>query len=739
MGSGIAAQFANAGIPVELIDLPGEAAAARCAAAEAAVARQLKIGGFMVKEAARLVRPGNTEDHLDRLAHVDWIIEAILEDVALKRELYAKIDAVRKPGSIVSSNTSTLLRRTLVEGLPGGFAKDFVITHFFNPPRHMALLEIVAHPENSPEIVERVQLAARTILGKTVIDCFDTPGFIANRIGCYWMAVAAIEAEQRGLRVEEADAALVAFGVPKTGVFGLLDLVGLDLVPPVWGALANSLPADDAIHRHDLANHSRVHSQLRLGRLGRKSGGGYFRKGRDERMEVVDLQTGDYGPVLPLASEGGEGRDLSTLIGSGGLLGDYAWAVLSHLVAYAAEVAGDIAPDIAAIDTAMALGYGWMRGPFEIADEFGSAEILRRMEAEGRPVPELLREAAGKGGFYGPAGPSCPGSVKSPIAGSCGNGEPLAENASARLEDGGDGLVIFRLTSKMGVIEPETFDLLEGTLDRIGGSMRALVIAGCSNRVFSAGVNLRHFSTLLDRPKELNAFLSRGQRIFSQLRCAPVPVVAAIQGLALGGGCELALHCDAVAVHVESRIGLPEATLGILPGWGGCTRILDRASASGELPAGPAAAAARAFALLHTGAIADNARDAQRLGYINRRAGIVMHRDDVLTAACGMARAMAHDYVPPEVSKIMVTGRSGARGMRAEAYSMFAAGRLSEWQLRVAHDLADVLSGGRNGDIPHLFDAAELHSLERDAVLRMVERPETRAAIDQIIGLSARR
>ena len=307
----------------------------------------------------------------------------------------------------------------------------------------MALLEIVAHPENSPEIVERVQLAARTILGKTVIDCFDTPGFIANRIGCYWMAVAAIEAEQRGLRVEEADAALVAFGVPKTGVFGLLDLVGLDLVPPVWGALANSLPADDAIHRHDLANHSRVHSQLRLGRLGRKSGGGYFRKGRDERMEVVDLQTGDYGPVLPLASEGGEGRDLSTLIGSGGLLGDYAWAVLSHLVAYAAEVAGDIAPDIAAIDTAMALGYGWMRGPFEIADEFGSAEILRRMEAEGRPVPELLREAAGKGGFYGPAGPSCPGSVKSPIAGSCGNGEPLAENASARLEDGGDGLVIF--------------------------------------------------------------------------------------------------------------------------------------------------------------------------------------------------------------------------------------------------------------------------------------------------------
>ncbi|MCE0506156.1 3-hydroxyacyl-CoA dehydrogenase/enoyl-CoA hydratase family protein [Roseivivax sp. GX 12232] len=731
MGGGIAAQFANAGIPVDLLDIPGSDS--RNGPAEAGIARQLKSGGFMAPEAAALVRPGNVEDDLPRLAEADWIVEAIIEDFDLKRDLYRQIEAHRKPGSTVSSNTSTLLRRDLVAGLPESFARDYVISHFFNPPRQMQLLEVVAGADTAKESATRAWRAGRGLLGKTVVECRDTPGFIANRIGCYWIAMAVLEAAEQGLSVEEADAVIAAFGVPRTGVFGLLDLIGIDLIPLVWGSLIRSLPAGDGAHAYDLAGSELSAKMQAAGRFGRKSGAGFYRKAEDGSREALDLASFEYRPRREVADLPGGGRDLAALIAAGGPLGDYAWSVLRNLALYTALVAGEIAHDLPAVDTAVALGYGWREGPFRQIDRVGAGEVVARLRSEGREVPKLLEGAAQAGGFYDGTAPRIDLSG-APLAaddapGAAAEAAPriLAETPGGRLEDGGEGLGILRITTKMGTFAPEVFDLFEAVLAR--GDLKALVIAPGSPRALSAGADLSRFLELAETPERLEAFLARGQSVFSALRRAPFPVVAAVRGLALGGGCEVTLHADRVVAHAEARIGLPETQLGILPGWGGCTRLLARLATPGSGPQGPGALAARLVETLLPGPVARSAVEARGLGLLREADEIVMHADDVEPAACAIARALARDYSAPEEELFTLAGPSGLAGALAGARAARQAGRIEPAALRVAEDLAEVVTGGPEGDPSRPLSEAEMHALERAAVLRMAARPETRAAM----------
>ncbi len=397
MGSGIAAQFANGGVPVTLLDVAGPPDD-RAAPARAGVARQINAQGFADDRAPALVSVGCIDDDLGTVAEADWVVEAIIEDPAIKRALFARIDAVRRPGTAVSSNTSTIPLARLTAGMPDAFRRDFVITHFFNPPRHMRLVELVTGPDTTADTADRVRAACREALDKVVVACRDTPAFIANRLGCFWMSVAAIEAQRHGLTVEQADAvAGPPFGVPRTGIFGLLDLVGIDLVPLVWGSLLGALPAGDAHHRYDLTADPVIRRLIAEGRIGRKAKGGFYRKapGTDAR-EALDLTRFTYRPQ----EEEAPAPDLATLIGRDDAAGRYAWAVLSAVLTYAAAVAADIADDVDAIDTAMRLGYGWAEGPFALADRVGTAAIAGRLRAEGRPVPPLLDTAAGAGGFY---------------------------------------------------------------------------------------------------------------------------------------------------------------------------------------------------------------------------------------------------------------------------------------------------------------------------------------------------
>lgn len=384
MGAGIAALFANAGIPVVLLDIPSKDGA-RNGAALKGFERQIRTGGFTPADHMDLVSVGNTEDDLSLLADADWIVEAVVENLAIKRDLFERIDKVRKPGSAVSSNTSTIRRAEIVAGLPKQFDESFLITHFFNPPRHMRLLELVWSAETRPEIVAMVSEVAGRSLGKTLVVAHDTPGFVANRIGCYWMAIAAVEAIRIGLDPDEADAAIAqTFNTPPTGVFGLFDLVGIDLVKHAWTSLEKNLLGDDEINAVRLSENPVFGELIARGQIGRKAKAGFYRQSADGSRECLNFETMTYRPEAV----------------AGGGANDFCWSALSRLITYAAIVGPEIAGDVVAIDTAMKLGYAWEYGPFELADRIGASHIRERLAIEKRPIPHLLQAAAEAGGFY---------------------------------------------------------------------------------------------------------------------------------------------------------------------------------------------------------------------------------------------------------------------------------------------------------------------------------------------------
>src|SRR5665811_555514 len=504
MGAGIAAHLANAGAEVLLLDIvPSDLpeGASRSVLAETAVAKLLKAdpAAFMHKRNARLITPGNLDDHLDRLAEVDWIIEAVVERLDIKQQVYARIDAVRRPGSAVSSNTSTIPLVRLVEGASEQFARDFMITHFFNPPRYMRLLELVVGEKTDPATAQMLRSFADERLGKGVVDANDTPGFIANRIGGYFLQCAMVEAMDSGLSVEEADAVLGRpMGAPKTGIFGLLDLVGLDTVRHVGRSLFENLPADDpfhAVHREP----ELVTRLIEAGYTGRKGKGGFYRlntEGGGRVKEAVDLATGDYHPAakprlgsVDAARRGG----LRALVESPDPGGAYAWRVLSRTLSYAAALVPSVAADITAVDEAMRLGYNWKKGPFELIDELGAAWFAERLAEDGQAVPTLVALAAAgstaAGAFYRVAEGNLqhltpdggyadvrrrPGVLL--LADVKRRGERIAGNSSASLWDLGDGVACLEFHSKMNAFD-------DGTLKMIGTAIETVMMSGFAGLV----------------------------------------------------------------------------------------------------------------------------------------------------------------------------------------------------------------------------------------------------------------
>ena len=717
MGGGIAAQFANAGMAVDLLDMAGGDAANRSAPAVGGIARQVKSGGFMDEALASLVRPGNVEDDFDRLAEADWIVEVIIEDLAAKHALYRRIDAIRKPGAIVSSNTSTIPRSALIAGMSDAFARHFVITHFFNPPRQMQLVELVTAAENDADSVARVREALVNMLGKTVVDCHDTPGFIANRIGCHWLAVAALEAINQGLTPEEADAVMTALGMPRTGVFGLLDLIGIDLVPHVWGSLMRALPGGDDLQRFDLPGSATIKGLIGAGRYGRKSKAGFYRLAADKRREVYDAATGDYRPEKPVspADFPGGGRDLPALVFGSARLSRYAWSVLSSVIAYAAACADDIAGDTASIDTAMRLGYAWREGPFQLAARLGTAPLADRLRDEARDVPALLTQ----GGLESTA--ERPDSTD-PLSAAKATGRKILGNEAASLWLLDDGVACFDLHTKMNSFAPAAFDILEETIARGGLGFRALVLGNHDPRAFSAGADLGFILGML-RGGEVDAldrYIARGQNLFLALKYAPFPVVAAAHGFALGGGCEFMLHADAVVAHAELMAGLPESKVGLVPAWGGCTQLLARAQTAGDGPKGPVASAMQAFSAILPGTVSGSARQAARMGLLRPTDAIVMSRQRLLDVAVEKAKAMADaGYRPPQPAAITVGGPSAKAALINTVHAQRAAGLVTDTDVGIADALAGVLSGGPDGDLTRPSSEEALMRLEREALLQL--------------------
>ncbi|MFQ5775433.1 MAG: 3-hydroxyacyl-CoA dehydrogenase NAD-binding domain-containing protein [Kiloniellaceae bacterium] len=752
MGGGIAAHLANAGVPVLLLDVPpsdstGDDGAGRNALAEGAIARMLKAdpAPFMHARFARLVTPGNTEDDLGRLAEVDWIVEAVVEDLEVKRDLYRRIEAVRRDGSIVSSNTSTLPLARLIEGLPDRFARDFLITHFFNPPRYMRLLELVAGAKTRPEARQALGDFADRRLGKGVVACHDTPGFVANRVGSFWLQCAVVEALDHGLRVEEADAVMSRpLGIPKTGVFGLLDLVGLDLMPKVDASLAATLPNDDAYHgiRRPWPLLDRLIAE---GYTGRKGKGGFYRldtSGGRRVKEAIDLHTGDYAPAAKPALESlqaSKSGGLKALVEHPDRGGRYAWAVLSRVLAYAATHVPEIVDTVCDVDRALKLGYNWKYGPFELIDRLGPGYLAQRLAQEGRAVPPLLRAAAEAGAFYRvrdgrrqylsvtggyadlprPEGVLLLEDVKL-------HAGPLAKNASASLWDIGDGVVCLEVHTKLNTIDPDVLSMIETAVKTVEKGYKALVVYN-EGEHFSAGANLglALFAANTGLWPMIESMVEQGQKAYRRLKHAPFPVVAAPSGLALGGGCEILLNSDAVQAHAESYVGLVEAGVGLVPGWGGCAELLARLAADPKRPKGPMPPVAAAFETIGMAKVAKSAFEARDLGFLRPQDAITFNRERLLSEAKAKALELVEGYRPPEPAALTLPGPSGKASLAFAVRDLRHKGVATAHDETVAGALAEVLTGGPGADMTEPVPAEAVLALERAAFMKLVRTEPT--------------
>ena len=566
MGLGIAGQLANAGVDVLLLDIPA-AGANRNAIAECALERLVDENqpGLLHKDFLERITIGNVADDLGRLGDCDWIAEAVVERLDVKKALYKRIDSVRKKESIVSSNTSTIPISLLVEDMPKSFRAEFAITHFFNPVRFMRLLELVRGQATRIEVIDTLAEFADRRLGKGVVICNDTPGFLGNRVGVFAIQTALHTAFRLELKPEEADAIFGRpMGVPKTGVFGLYDLIGIDLMSDVAKSLVSILPTDDVFH--DVA--AEIPLMVRMidaGFVGNKgTKGGFYRaadlaKGSSRKTLDFDSFTyRDYAPAKPqVAIDAERAGDFTLLLEADDQYGQYAWEILASTLCYAAALVPDVNESLVAIDDAMKLGYNWIQGPFEMIDAIGVDRFIARLERENRDIPDFVRTAAGKSCYRVAAGELqhllADGSyrqLRRPDGVVRFSEErrrltPLIENAAASYFALDDDIGLVEFHSKANTLDAESMQLLEAAVQHASEKMTGLIIHNDAQH-FSCGVNLGNVLGFIvaEDWDGLDRFLDHFQQTVLSMRYAPIPVVAAPSGLSLGGGFEVVLHAD---------------------------------------------------------------------------------------------------------------------------------------------------------------------------------------------------
>lgn len=779
MGSGIAAQIANAGLPVVLLDIVPKGAEDRNVIAKGAVARMLKTepAAFMSKRNAKLIEVGNLEDDLDKLADCDWIVEVVLEDIKIKHATYEKIQKYRKKGSIVTSNTSTIPLAKLVEGQPDAFAKDFMITHFFNPPRYMRLLEIIVGEKTSPEVVKTITDICDVRLGKGVVTCKDTPGFIVNRLLVFWMQSALNHALADNVSIEVADAVMgKPIGVPKTAVFGLIDLVGVDLMPYLASSMLSNLPQDDE-YRKIYSDYPFVQQMIAAGYNGRKGKGGFYRlnpdapKGTKEKQTLeLDANKFDEGqyrksdkPRLESVKAGKKG--LRAVIETDDEGGRYAWKVLSETLSYAASLVPQIADDIASIDEAMRLGTNWKRGPFEMMDQLGPKYFADKLREEGKTVPALL-DAVGEGTFYrtheGKLQAFATDGQYYDVKRLEGvlllrdiklSNDPIIKTGSASVWDIGDGVLCVEFTGKMNALDEQVFEAYHKAIKLIGdgsGEYKAMVIYNEGSH-FSAGANLglAIFAMNIALWPQIESLVSGGQKVYKALKYAPFPVVSAPSGMALGGGCEILLHSDHVQAHAETYTGLVEVGVGLLPGWGGCKEMIlryqeqerkdyDKATGGKVLwfsPKNtPMGAVRKAFETIALAKVAKSAQEAKECLYLKDTDGITMNRDRLLFDAKKKALELVEGYeAPVPIEEIRLPGETGRFALEMAVADLRKSGKATPYDVVVSNAVATVLTGGDKADWTVPLHEDDMYALEREEFMKLIHNDGTMARIEHML------
>jgi 3-hydroxyacyl-CoA dehydrogenase len=751
MGARIAAHFANAGVPSYLFDIvPPDAdvpARNKIAAAGLDAAKKSKPAAFMQPSLAKLVTVGNFEDDLKKLADVDWIIEAVVENLEIKRSLLRKVEAIRKPGTIVTTNTSGLPVAKIAEGFSDEFRSAWFGTHFFNPPRYMRLLEIIPTPDTDKAAIDAIAHFCDMRLGKGVVIAKDTPNFIGNRIGTFSVLNVIRLMQEMGLTIEEVDALTgQAVGWPKSATFRTIDLVGLDILGHVVGNMTQNVHDE----RSDLRLPDFFHQMLQKKWLGDKTKGGFYKKlkqgdGKEDERLALDWKTLEYHPrqrpkfpSLDMAKNiedtGARLRTLLGLDGSGPQKGDKAggflWAALSDLWNYAANRVPEISDSVVEIDRAMRLGFNWELGPFELWDAAGVEATVARMKKQGKPVAGNVERllASGQKCWYiedpkSPAGRKywelgteswepvqVPSGVWSVTVAKKSNGV-VKKNSGASLVDLGEGVACIEFHSKMNALGADIIGMITQALKPggPGDSFDAFVITNDATN-FSVGANLMLLLMSVQEEEwdEVDLVIRQFQAMTQAIKFSPKPVVSAPFGLCLGGGTEISLHAAARQPHAELYTGLVEVGVGLLPGGGGCKEMLLRAvdqAAASRGKSSPEAlvgsvemmeAMKRAFETIATAKVATSAHEARGLGFLSDSDRITMNRERVLSDAKERALELVRAGYEPPVPRtdIPAPGESLLAALKMGVHLMRQGDFITDYEVKLAGKIAEVLCGG---------------------------------------------
>jgi 3-hydroxyacyl-CoA dehydrogenase len=773
MGATIAAHLANAGIQVLLLDMaPEELTAAeqaegltlaapvvrnRLAAAALAGLLQMKPAPFFMADYAAYLEVGNFDDDMARLKECDWVIEAVLENMAIKKSLFAdKVVANLREGAILTTNTSGLSVNELAEVLPEKVRKNFLVTHFFNPPRYMRLMEMVPAADTDPAIVAFMADFLATRLGKGIVYGKDTPNFIANRIGTYAGANAGKHMVEMGLTVEEVDAISgPAMARPKTATFALWDLVGVDTVVRVCDNSYQLLAADDEREMFKVADY--LADMVAAGLLGKKAGKGFYRRETVDGKSIkfyYDYRSGEYKPtaspqfasVLATRQLDDPGQRLVTLVSGTDKAGEFAWRTVRDTLLYTAKRLPEIADDIVNIDNAMKWGYNWELGPFEVLDALGVASFIARAEQDGLTVPAWLK---GVDRFYTVEhGRSCyysmpdkeyrevprPASAISLAILKQANGV-VAKNSGASLVDLGDGVFCLEFHTKMNTIGGETLAMIHKGIRRTEEDGVGLVIAN-EGGMFSAGANLMLLVMAIADGAfdEIAQLVKAFQKAMMAIKYAKVPVVAAPHNLVMGGGCETCLHAAAINAHAETYMGLVEIGVGLLPAGGGTKEMAIRAiKLAEENDTDSTPFISKNFRNIAMAKISTSAAELYGMGFMRPGDTITMNMAKRLHDAKLKAIALAATYRPGKpLTGLKAPGRSVAASIKSHLWNLRQGGFISAYDQFLAGTIADVITGG---DVPAgtLLTEEYLLELEREAFVRLCGQQKTLERIQHML------
>ena len=734
MGSGIAAQVANAGIPVVLLDLPSSEGT-RNKIVENAKERIANSRPPLLVEKSKidLIHVGNIEDNFNLVGEADWVVEAVVERIDIKHSIYKKIEDVRKPESVISSNTSTIPLKVLSENMSDEMKQNFCITHFFNPVRYMGLLEIVTEPINDKEKINLLKSFCDEKLGKGVIICKDTPGFLGNRVGVYAMQVAMTEAFKMGLTIEEADAVFGRpMGIPKTGVFGLYDLIGIDLMSDVLKSFIKELPKDDPFH--EVAQENPLITKLISdGYTGRKSKGGFYRinkEGEKKVLESINLKTGEYLKTKKVDLET-ETLDFIYLINRIDKFGEYAWSVLSKIILYASSLIPKVTDEYNNIDEAMRLGFNWTIGPFEILDKIGIEFFAERDQnlKLNRFLNNLylneridwysdkqlylkhdLRTLRRRSNIYW---------LKADVK----KNENLIFNSAKIYTSETEGYNIVEFTTKANTLDSDSMYALSKATEK------NLIIINDALQ-FSAGVNLNYVMEFAKQKewRKIQKFIFDFQQTCKKLKYSEFPVIAAPSGLAIGGGFEVVCQSDYVVSHTNVVLGLVETLVGLIPAGGGCKEMLWRWMQTDESKKDLNFAPLKVFDLIGYAKTASSPNEAIPNKFLLDKDRVVINRDRLLHESEKLLLQIKKDYKPPAEPTFKLSGANVRDKMYEILETLYKDKKILDHGLEVGKQLAFVLSGG-NTNLDKELSEDDLYALELDAFMNLIQMPKTQERI----------